>query len=268
MQADDAHLLTTGQAARLCSVTPDTVLKWIKKGRLHGARTAGGHYRIARQELESIIESSAGGDGRRSTGGGRDLASLRCWEYLSDRGRVRDECRQCVVYRVEATRCFLMADLNPDVGHARQFCGRSCDDCVYFRRATGLATNVLVVSTDQKLIDRMVDEDCEELAVRFARNAYEASAAIQEFHPAFALVDVETSRNETKDLVECLATDARVPGLRIILIVPSGGTNRTKYKPESELIVLVLEKPVTCRRVADVINGSVFDFPVLEASNL
>ena len=55
MLADGPDLLTTGQAARLCSVTPDTVLKWIKKGRLRGVRTAGGHYRIERRLLDPLI---------------------------------------------------------------------------------------------------------------------------------------------------------------------------------------------------------------------
>ena len=49
-----AGCFTTGQAARLCSVTPDTVLKWIKAGRIEAQRTAGGHYRISPQELERL----------------------------------------------------------------------------------------------------------------------------------------------------------------------------------------------------------------------
>ena len=28
------ELVTTGQAAKLCAVTPDTILKWIKKNRI------------------------------------------------------------------------------------------------------------------------------------------------------------------------------------------------------------------------------------------
>ena len=49
MPEDKSNLLTTGQAAKLCSVTPDTILKWLKRGRLNGVRTAGGHYRIERR---------------------------------------------------------------------------------------------------------------------------------------------------------------------------------------------------------------------------
>jgi excisionase family DNA binding protein len=41
MSSDQRNLLSTGRAAELCSVTPDTILKWIKRGRLSGVRTAG-----------------------------------------------------------------------------------------------------------------------------------------------------------------------------------------------------------------------------------
>jgi hypothetical protein len=41
MFEDEPNLLTKGQAVKLCSVTPDT----IKKGRISGARTAGGENR-------------------------------------------------------------------------------------------------------------------------------------------------------------------------------------------------------------------------------
>ena len=39
-------MITTGEAADMCCVTPDAVLKWIKGGKIPGVRTAGGHYRI------------------------------------------------------------------------------------------------------------------------------------------------------------------------------------------------------------------------------
>jgi excisionase family DNA binding protein len=38
--------LTTFEAAKLISVTPDSILKWIKSGKLAAFRTPGGHYRI------------------------------------------------------------------------------------------------------------------------------------------------------------------------------------------------------------------------------
>jgi excisionase family DNA binding protein len=49
------EFITTGQAASLCSVTPDTVLKWIKAGKIPASRTPGGHYRISRSDVEQFI---------------------------------------------------------------------------------------------------------------------------------------------------------------------------------------------------------------------
>ena len=43
--------LTTTQAAKLLSVTPDTVLKWVKAGKVKSYRTLGGHFRIPLSEL-------------------------------------------------------------------------------------------------------------------------------------------------------------------------------------------------------------------------
>ena len=93
---EDNTWLTTGQAARLCSVTPDTVLKWIKKGSLEAVRTAGGHYRIRREDLEPLF--TVGRISRRipdMTNG--ELRQLRCWEYFSRGGSVREECEGCAV---------------------------------------------------------------------------------------------------------------------------------------------------------------------------
>lgn len=266
MATGKPNLLTTGQAAQLCSVTPDTVLKWIKKGWLRGVRTAGGHYRIERQNLEPVLPSSRSGDGPFGPFPDRDPKSLHCWEYLSDHGAIRDECRQCVVYRVRAARCFLMAGLEPDVGHARRFCQTSCEECVYYRRVKGLATNVLFITSDDNLIAELSGEQDERVALRFARNAYEASAIIPDFRPAFVAIDVERIPAADTELVNSLVADPRVPGLKIILVVPPGRRGRGHRQARNDLIVGVLEKPFATRRIAEFLNGIPVNSEVLEDS--
>ena len=44
---------TTHEAARLCGVTPMTIIRWIDGGGLPASKTAGGHRRIQRSELET-----------------------------------------------------------------------------------------------------------------------------------------------------------------------------------------------------------------------
>ena len=48
------ELLTPMQAARLAGVSYPTIKQWIYKGKIHLTKTAGGHYRIARAEIERV----------------------------------------------------------------------------------------------------------------------------------------------------------------------------------------------------------------------
>jgi excisionase family DNA binding protein len=260
MPAGEPSLLTTGQAAKLCSVTPDTILKWIRKGRLSGVRTAGGHYRIERRDLEPLMAPRRPADATANRLSECDRQRLRCWEYLSDRGTVRDECQQCVVYRVRAARCFLMAGMEQDVGHVRQFCQTSCEDCVCYRQAQGLATTVLVISKDDDFVKVLDGHQSEGIALRFAADAYQASAIIHDFRPAFAVVDVEPTPGGEARLLESLATDRRVPGLRIVAVVPRRMAGRKRRLAKMDSVIGVLEKPLGGHEVAEVIDDFLVNF--------
>lgn len=98
--------LSTGQAARFCFVTSDTIVNWIKGGRLLARRTAGGQFRILLPDLrafmvdhgmETDLLDDARGDCR------------HCWEG-PDAGRAGpingDSCESCLVFRARALRCF------------------------------------------------------------------------------------------------------------------------------------------------------------------
>jgi len=49
-----SELLTPIQAARLAGVSYPTIKQWIYKGKIQTTKTAGGHYRIARGEIERV----------------------------------------------------------------------------------------------------------------------------------------------------------------------------------------------------------------------
>ena len=51
----DKYFSTT-EAAKICQVTPGSVIRWIKDGRLDTARTAGGHRRIPATSLLKLIK--------------------------------------------------------------------------------------------------------------------------------------------------------------------------------------------------------------------
>lgn len=51
------YTYTTHDVARYCDVYPSTVLLWIKSGKLKSFSTPGGHHRMARADVISLVES-------------------------------------------------------------------------------------------------------------------------------------------------------------------------------------------------------------------
>ncbi len=81
------NYLTTGEAAAIFDVDPDTVLRWIKLGEIPAIRTPGGHYRIHRNVF--LTKMIKGNDDIRT-----DLSY--CWEYNSDSGNIRPNSFPCL----------------------------------------------------------------------------------------------------------------------------------------------------------------------------
>ena len=75
---------------------------------------------------------------------------------------------------------------------------------------------------------------------------------IHDFRPATAVVDRDLIPDGGKELVECLTTDSRLPGLKIILAVPGAGRRRRKASEKGAVEVLV--KPFGLDRVTAVVN--------------
>ena len=57
-------LLTPAEAARLAGVSYPTLKQWIYKGKIHSIKTAGGHHRVARSEIERIAGTGRGKSNR------------------------------------------------------------------------------------------------------------------------------------------------------------------------------------------------------------
>jgi excisionase family DNA binding protein len=51
------EIFSTHDAARICRVTPMTVIRWIKEGKIPAFKTAGGHRRIQRQDLDRFCRA-------------------------------------------------------------------------------------------------------------------------------------------------------------------------------------------------------------------
>jgi excisionase family DNA binding protein len=123
------NYLTTGEAAAIFDVDPDTVLRWIKSGQIPAIRTPGGHYRIHRNVFLTKMIKDTSLKEKNET---RPVLSY-CWEYNSESGIIRNACKECIVYKSRASRCFELKNLPALIEHAKLFCAESCDDCQYFK---------------------------------------------------------------------------------------------------------------------------------------
>lgn len=118
--------VSTGEAAILCSVARDTVLRWINTSRVPARQTAGGHHRIAVSDLRPFIVSEQAAKAA-------ECVEPFCWEFHSQAGAVAERCTSCIVYRSRAHLCYEMAQLPTDAGHSRTYCVSDCKDCEYYR---------------------------------------------------------------------------------------------------------------------------------------
>ena len=140
-----SRLLSTGDVARLLSVTSDTVLKWIKSGRLPALRTAGGHYRVAERDLDGLTRDPLGSDTSQEARG-----FAYCWEYYGAGGEANAVCLDCLVYRARARRCYEMSSLAPELGFAGAHCQTSCEECAYYQEVVRRARRVLIVTESEE----------------------------------------------------------------------------------------------------------------------
>ena len=209
-------MLSTGKAARRLSVTPDTVLKWIKSGRLPAVRTAGGHYRVAESDLDGLMHDDLGPLGHPEGNG-----FLYCWEYYATGDEPSDDCLGCLVYRARARRCYEMSGLAAENGYAGAFCTTTCEKCAYYQEVVRSTRRVLIVTQSSELRDRIrEDETRSRIELEFAGTEYECSAVCADFRPEYVVIDSALPKRARASLCSHLATDPRIPGVQFILAVP------------------------------------------------
>ena len=98
--------LSTGQAARFCLVTADTIVNWIRRNDLPARRTAGGHYRILVEDLRRFMLEH----GMKTDLLEDEIDSRRyCWEYGERAGyspMQGKSCADCLVQRSLTLNCY------------------------------------------------------------------------------------------------------------------------------------------------------------------
>lgn len=198
-------LLTTGQAAKLCSVTRDTVLRWVRGGQLKGTRTPGGHYRIDPRDVEEVMARTA------------EMRVEPCWSFHANGGKINDDCEACIVYKARALRCFEMSHLDEDSGHGRKFCRASCAECDYYRHLRGHAARVLVLTENEAVQAELRGSTSEHLEFDIAETGYELAGALEPFDPDMVLIDCAIGNRRAGRIANRLLDDPRARLIRVIL---------------------------------------------------
>jgi excisionase family DNA binding protein len=121
--------VSSGQAARYCLVSSDTIANWIGAGRLPAQRTAGGQYRIRLSDLRTFM---------REHSMKTDLLDEElclptvCWRFWTPVGQSDPPatCVECPVFRAQAVVCHEVRPLLP--GGTRR--ALSCAECEFLDR--------------------------------------------------------------------------------------------------------------------------------------
>lgn len=121
--------LTTFEAAKIMSVTPDAVLKWIKSGILEARRTPGGHHRISKKSIEDLLEKNQ----KIQPSPEKQKSFPYCWEFNSQQKICNGECEECLVYKISAKGCYKIFNFPDDYGHLKLKCESSCEECNYYK---------------------------------------------------------------------------------------------------------------------------------------
>ena len=122
--------LTTGQAAKVCFVTADTIANWIRSGLLHAQRTAGGQYRILAGDLRDFMVARG-----MSTDALEPETEARpqCWTFWAAEGTAPalcTTCDECIVRYLKVLDCFKLMAMRPPEDRPV----RDCVQCKYFQR--------------------------------------------------------------------------------------------------------------------------------------
>ncbi len=248
---DNKQFLTTTQAARELSVSPDTVLKWVKAGKLSASRTLGGHYRIRRDALRVKMDKGA----TTLLSGNNGILPIHqyCWEYHSPDGRVSAECLNCITYRSRSRRCYEFADLPEGIGFLRLNCKTTCDQCEFYELVNEQNPNILICSVSDGIISDIENiESCGGMNIRIVRNEYECATTIESFRPDFIVIDSALGIKRSRRLCANLYEDPRIPVTRIIV---SSRTRRTTDQCDKDIFAWI-KKPFTTQQLRECTEGA------------
>ncbi len=237
--------LTTGQASEILAVTPDTILKWIKQGRLPAIRTAGGHYRISSEVVNALLAKNEANSSPQSSA---QEELLHCFEFFALEGRLRSECKGCLVYRSRAVRCY---EAKPVLAENSCAWARAdvCESCSYYMYLNGKPLNIIMISEDISFRQTLQHENegLQAIKLCLAASGYECSLLIGNATPDAIIVDGQMPLQKFNELYQNLSADPRLSTVTIIMALTA--QSQTAY-PNA----MTIERPFSLKEILDLIR--------------
>jgi len=234
------NLFSTFQAAAVLGVTPDTVLKWIKAGKIPASRTLGGHYRVQRDTLTELIKERESQNLTVETIPPQKTFQ-HCWEFNSNDDTLRDGCRGCLVYRTRAKLCYEMNSVPKQLGHLKLFCDSDCQDCDYYKYAKAQSASVLIITDDKECLSNL-ENGRTYLSYKTTNCEYECSAIVEKMRPDIAVIDWSFPR--AREFYDHLTDDSRIPYLKIIVV-----SDKTIPLEDNNKIIGCISGPLTLQAI-------------------
>jgi len=246
------NFYTTSEAAELLAVSPDTVLRWVKAGKVRSHRTPGGHCRIPRESLELLMPKLD--NGRRETKDTvRQATYCYCWDFGDNGGVISEGCRNCVSFRSRARRCYELRKIPQQFEHLNLRCPMACNECEYYRIMKERGIGILIISRNRRLTEGLKHRaDNLELTLRFAGSEYDCAAVIDKFRPDYVVVDCSFGTSHTRELCQHVINDPRLPLTRIVLTSKSFRVTDCR---DGEIFAWI-SKPFTTRLLQQMIDGA------------
>ena len=246
---------TTTEAAKVLSVSADTVLKWVRAGKIQSYRTPGGHSRIPKEAVAKMLP----GDLKTPEESVEDLDPYKktiykyCWDFYAKGGVIKEDCRHCVAFRTRAQRCYEMRDLPKEFGLLQLHCKTGCDECDYYMLKKDQEVNALILIRDRKILNLLLKEARQShFIIKFALSEYECASMIEKIRPDYIVIDCSIGLMRTQNLCQNLIQDERIPNVRIIL---SSKKATAKEYCDNEAFGWIT-KPFSIRQLEDLIQGT------------
>jgi excisionase family DNA binding protein len=245
----NSDLLSTGNAASLCSVTPDTILKWINSGKIPAIKTAGGHYRVKKSDLKPFVAEPSKGAWSMVDA---VMNPLYCWEFHGKNGTMAHQCASCITFQSRSERCYVIVGRNQHLGKSNKFCKISCYDCDYYSFIHRPRINILVLTDDNTFINQFRFDGKSNFAYHIACCPHETASMLHKYPPNLILVDLSVfqSKEEIADFYGYCKNVVHIENKRIVLAIRNSDDSRKIPKGFNT----VLKIPFTPNEIESLFN--------------